>query len=113
VSDKPEQKHQSAAELLAEWRAAVRDTNAARGAAKVAELALTAAAAPKGRQRATLAARRARTAAGQAAGAASLAFAAAEGDKVRADHDIEVAERAEEVAQERFREAEDEAFRKD
>ena len=123
MTDQP--KHaSSAAELLAEWRAAERDMVAAQGAARIAELALTAsalaeeaaneveaasAAALEAVERAREAASRDRAAATQAAEAAQLALATAEGDKVRANHDVDVAEQAETEARDRYHVAEDEA----
>ena len=118
-------KHKSAADLLADWRAAERDTVAAGSSAKVATLALQAAtaaeeaaaeveaaasAAAEAVERARSAALKARKAAGQAAEAAHLAIATAEGDKVRANHDLETAEEAETAARDRFHEAQDKDF---
>ena len=117
----------SAAALLSEWRSASRDTVAAQAASRVAELALTAAAAAEEAavdveaasqaaleavERARTAASRARTAAQQAAEAATLALATAEGDKVRANLDVELAEDKEDAARERYHEAEDVASRR-
>jgi hypothetical protein len=117
----------TAAELLAAWRAAGRDSVAARAAAGVAELALKAAAAAEEAateveaaaeaaveavQRARAAATRARAAALQAAEASSLALESARGDKVRANHDVEEADVAESGARDAFHEAEGEAFAK-
>jgi hypothetical protein len=118
-------KHESAAELLADWRAAERDTVAAGSTAKIAALALQAAtaaeeaaeeveaaanAAAEAVERARGAALKARGAAIQAAEAANLALATAEGDKVRANHQLEEAEQAEEAAADRFHAAQDKGF---
>ena len=115
-------KNETDAELLSEWRAAGRDRIAAGSAAKIAGLALQAAtaaeeaateveaaanAAAEAVERARGAALQARKAAGQASEAAQLALAAAEGDKVRSTHDLEKAENAEQVAADRFHEAQD------
>jgi hypothetical protein len=117
----------TAAEMLAEWRAAGRDAVAARAAARVAELALKAAAAAEEAateveaaaqaavesvERARSAATRAGVAALQAAEAASLALESAGGEKVRANHDVDVAEQAESEARDAFHHAEGEAFGK-
>ena len=124
TSDRPK----TAAEMLAEWRAAGRDTVAARAAASVAALALKAAAAAEEAateveaaaeaaveavERARAAASRARAAAGQAAEASSLALASARGDKVRANHDVEEADLAESEARDAFHQVEGAAFAKD
>ena len=120
--------HKSAAELLADWRAAGRDTAAAHAAASVAELALKAAAAAEEAaveveaaaqaardavERAMGAAARAKRAASEAAESASVYLAGAEADKVRANHVSEVAEEAEAAARDRFHEAQAEDFPKD
>ena len=114
----------STAELLAEWRAAGRDSVAARAAARVAGMALKAAgAAEEAANEVEAAARaaldsveKARTAAGMARQAAALAAEAAEhllaeakDDKVRANHDVEVTERAESDARDAFHAAEGKA----
>jgi hypothetical protein len=111
----------TAAQLLADWRAASRDTVAAVGAARVAEMALTAAAlaeeaalavdeaaqaALEAVERARAAAARARSTAVEAAGAAILALEAAKGDQARAGQDVEAAEHAETEARDRFHRAE-------
>ena len=116
----------STAELLAEWRAAGRDTVAARAASRVAKLALEAAIAAEHAatevqaaaqtalesvDRARAAALKAREAARETAEAAATVLAAAEGDKVRADRDVELTELAESVARDAFHVAEDEAHR--
>jgi hypothetical protein len=116
-----------AAQLLADWRAASRDTVAATGAAKVAEMALVAAAAAEEAalevedaanaavdavERARKAAARAKTAATEAAKAATWALETARGDKVRAKHDVDVAEKAESEARDRFHEKVDESARR-
>ena len=115
----------TAAEFLAKWRAAERDTAAAHGAAEVARLALTAAAsaeeaateveaaasaALEAVNRAREAANRARSAALQAAEAAHLALSTAAGDKAQANHNVEIAEQAETDARDRFHVAEDQAL---
>lgn len=117
--------HGSAAELLGEWRAAERDTVAAIGAATVADLAMKAASAAEeaateaesavaaavdAADRAKVAADRAKKAATQASEAALMLAATAEGDKVRANHAVEKAVGAEEVARERFHDAENKGF---
>ena len=95
--------HHSASELLGDWRAAERDTAAARSAASVAALALEAAAAAEEAaeetevairtaleavERAKAAADHAKEAASHAAEAAQLLSATAEVDKVRANHAV-------------------------
>lgn len=115
----------SAAELLADWRGAKRDTVAATMAAKVATQALDAAkaadaaaseteeaakAAAVAVEKALLAASSAKKAAAHAARAAQILFASAEGDKVRANHDIEDAQEAEAAASKRFHNAEEQGF---
>jgi hypothetical protein len=127
MSDHPGHPHHTAAELLAEWRGASRDAVAAHSAAKVAEMALIAAAAAEEAatdvdaaataaqeavERARTAATRARSAAVSAAEAASLALATAEGDKVLANHAAKEADEAEAAAMDRFHEAQDEGFPK-
>jgi hypothetical protein len=119
--------HHSAADLLGDWRAAERDTAAAKSAASVADLALQAAseageaaleteaavkAALEAVERAKIAADRAKRAAAQAAEAALLLTTTAEGDKTRANHAVVDAESAEEVARDRFHEAEGQGFPK-
>ena len=109
VSSNPND-HESLADSLADWRSAERDTVAARSAARVAELALAAAgaaeeaaveveaaaaSASEAVSRARSAAVRARQAAAQAAEAANLSLTGAQGDKARANHDVDVAEQAE------------------
>jgi hypothetical protein len=121
-------RHETAAELLAGWRAAERDTIAATSTSKVAALALEAAtaaeeaaeeveaaasAASEAVERARSAAVRARKAAAQAAEAAHMALATAEGDKVRANHELEKAEEAETAARDRFHEAQTHDFESD
>lgn len=120
--------HQSAADLLGDWRAAERDTVAAKSAASVAALALKAAsaageaaveaeaavkAALDAADRARVAADRAKKAATQAAEAAHLLTTTAESDKVRANHDVEEAESSETAARDRFHEAEGKGFRRE
>ena len=119
--------HESAAELLADWRSAERDNVAAHSAAAVAKLALEAAsaaeeaasevetaanAALEAVERARAAAGRARAAALRAAEAAQMAVATAEGDAARATQTIEESERAETEARERFHDAEQQGFPK-
>ena len=122
MSDDPT-RHKSTAELLAEWRAAGRDTVAAKAAARIAGLALEAAAAAdeaateveaaanaalEAVKKARGAADKARKSAKQAAEAAAIVLAGAEGDKVRANHDVETTEHAEADARDAFHHAEDE-----
>jgi hypothetical protein len=119
--------HGSAADLLADWRSAERDTVAAGLSSQVAVLALAAAtaaeeaaeeveaaasAAVEAVERARAAADRARKAASRAAEAAQLAFAAAEGDTARAGHAVDKAEQVEVEARDRFHEAEGKGFPK-
>jgi hypothetical protein len=113
----------TAAQLLADWRAASRDTVAAVGAARVAEMALVAAAsaeeaaqeaanaAVEAVERPRSATSRARTAAAEAAKAATVALETAEGDKVRAHIDVEAAEEAESDARDRFHDKVEESAR--
>jgi hypothetical protein len=113
----PKKQHTTAADLLADWRSAGRDTVAAHAAEKVAEMALVAAAhaeeaadevaiaavaSLEAVDRAQIAANRARAAALQAGEAAHLALTAAEGDRVRASEDVQHAEAAEAEAQKRY-----------
>ena len=120
--------HKSAAELLAAWRAAGRDTVAARAAAKVAERALEAAtaaeaaatavdvaarAAQEAVARARELAATARSAAIEAAELAASILEEAAGDKVRANLDVEVADEAEKEAAHDFHHAQAEGFSKD
>lgn len=124
AKDRPEPK---AAELLGDWRAAERDTVAAKAAQTIAELALTAAAAAEeaatetekaatialeASKSAQRAAANAKRAALQASEAALLLAAGAEGDKVRANHALAKAEEGEKLARERFHEAEGKGFPK-
>ncbi|MBA3688893.1 MAG: hypothetical protein H0W81_08705 [Chloroflexi bacterium] len=118
----------SAAELLADWRGAKRDTAAANVAAEVATLALEAArasdeaaleteaaanAAAEAVKQALAAAASARRAAAHAAQAAQMLLASAEGDKVRAIEDVGEAKRAETAAGDRFHEAQEGGFPRD
>ena len=118
-------KHTSAADLLADWRSAGRDTAAAHAAEKVAEMALVAAAhaeeaadevalataaALEAVDRAQIAANRARAAALQAGEAAHLALTSARGDRVRASEGVQDAEAAEAEAEERYRGASEKGF---
>lgn len=126
MSEEREEKR-TAAELLAEWRAAGRDVVAARSAAKVAELALVAAveaekaateveqaakAALQAVDRALAAAARATAAAGEAAVAAHSTLEDAGGDKLDANHHVGVAEEAEREAEKSFHDAEAKGFPK-
>lgn len=121
------EENKSAAELLAEWRAAGRDVVAARAGARVAELALVAAAEAESAaleveqaaeaalhavEKARAAAARARTAAAEAAVAANSTLAEARSDKRRANHDVDVAEGAEKEAEESFHDAQRKGFPK-
>lgn len=121
------EERKTAAELLAEWRAAGRDVVAARAGARVAELALVAAveaekaadeveqaaqAALQAVDRARAAAARATAAASEAAVAAHSTLDTARGDKLRANHDVGVAVEAERDAEESFHDAEREGFPK-
>lgn len=125
MADDPAQRT-SMAELLAAWRAAGRDSVAAQAAARIAELALEAAtaadeaareveeaakAALDSVQKATNAATKARRAATQAAEAASIMLAAAEGDRARADQEVEVAQHHEDDARDAFHRGEGDARR--
>lgn len=122
------QEHRSAAELLADWRAAGRDTVAARAAAKVAARALEAASAAEAAAMAVDVAARAaldavakaralaataRLAATDAAQLAASILEEATGDKVRANHDVEVADEAEKDAADAFHTAEAKGFPRD
>lgn len=124
AEDKP---HESAAELLGDWRAARRDTISAKDARKVAELALVSAsaaeeaaleteaaaeAALEAATRAQRAAERARRAAAQASEAAQILAATAEGDKVRINQVVAEAEEAETKARDAFHDAEGKGFPK-
>src|SRR5689334_9972789 len=119
--------HKSAAELLAEWRAAGRDAVAAKAAARGGTLALTAAeaalqaanevetaagAALQAVDLARAAATRAKTAAGEAAATAADALAEAQGDKADANRHVELAEAAEKLAGEAYHEADRQGFPK-
>ena len=111
--------------LLADWRAAGRDTAAAQAAARVAGLALDAATAAEdaateveAAARAALdavdkargAATKAKAAATQAAEAAQIILEGAKGDKVRADQDVGFAEAAEDMARDAFHKGEHDAM---
>src|SRR4029079_4454531 len=121
----PDADRKSTQTLATDWRAAGRDTVAARAAARVAGLALEAAtaaekaaneveAAARGAldavDKARSAALRAKAAAGQAAEAAQFLLEGAKGDKVRATHDVQVAEAAEGFARDAFHEVEEDAM---
>jgi hypothetical protein len=114
-----------AGELLADWRAAGRDTAAAEAASEVATLALEAAKAADGAaseteaaataaasavDQALKAAASAKRAAEHAANAARILLASAEGDKVRANHDLEVAKEAEDRTRKEFHDSELQGF---
>jgi hypothetical protein len=120
--------HGSASELLADWRAAQRDSVAAHEAASVAARATTAAAvaeeaaaeaetaareARDAAARAKEAAERAKTAATQAADAAQRAAVTTEDDQARADQSVVETEAAESQARDRFHVAQDKGFPKD
>lgn len=120
--------HGQAADLLSKWRAAERDTIAAKEAAQVASLAHRAATAAETSaveteeaavsaaevvDLARVGAMKARKAASAAAAAAHMAIASAEGDKVRAALDVEVAQAAEDKAREAFRAAQQRGFAED
>ncbi|HET9497197.1 MAG TPA: hypothetical protein VFP83_02620 [Candidatus Limnocylindria bacterium] len=122
-----EKKEKRAAELLADWRAASRDTVAATGAAKVAEMALVAAAAAEeaaleveeaadaavdAAERARRASGRAKTAAAEAAKAATWALETAKGDKVRASQGVKAAAQAESEARDLFHDKVDDNAKK-
>ena len=115
----------SAAELLATWREAGRDVTAAEAAARVASQALESAhaaeaaadetevaanAAAEAVQRALAAAQSARRAASYAAEAAKLILATTEGEKARANQDVEEAGEKEAEAGRRFHDAQDRGF---
>jgi hypothetical protein len=117
----------NASELLGDWRAAERDTVAAKVAQTVAELALKAASAAeeaaKETEKAALAAldaarsaqaaaAQAKKAAMQASEASTLLTVGAEGDKARANQSLVQAEEAEAAARDRFHEAESKGFPK-
>ena len=114
-----------AADLLADWRAAGRDTAAAEAASEVANLALEAAtaaeeaasetevaamAAASAVDQALKAAASAKRAAERAAYAARILLATAEGDKVRATHDLEAAKEAEDRTRREFHDSELQGF---
>lgn len=115
--DRKEDEHGAAPDLRGDWRAAQRDTVAAKAAASVAALAVVAAAgaeeaaqeteeaagaATDAATRAKLAAERAKKTAGQAVESALLMAVTADGDQARADQATSVAEAAEIKARERF-----------
>jgi chromosome segregation protein len=111
------EKPTTAADLLAEWRAAGRDTVAAQNAVAVSKRALEVAdaaeqaaretheaadAAKQAAERAREAAAQARRSASLAAESAQLAHASAQGDAARADQVLQAAEIAEATARARF-----------
>lgn len=117
--------HHSAAELIGDWRAAERDTAAAKTVATIAGLALKTAkaaaeaateteaaanAAQDAAERAKAAADRAKVAASHAAEAARLLGETAQVDKVEANHAVDDAEHAETAARDRYHDAESEGF---
>jgi hypothetical protein len=114
-----------ASELLADWRAAGRDTAAAMAASEVASLTLEAAkaaddaaseteaaatAAASAVELALKAAASAKRAAQYAANAAHVLIASAEGDKVRASHQLEEAKKAEEKTRLEFHDSQLQGF---
>lgn len=120
--------HRSAAELLGDWRAAERDSVAARAAASVAALAVAssaaaeaaaveteqaASAATEAATGAKLAAEQATRLAGRAAETALLMAVTADGDKARADLAISEADTAETEARDRFHADEKLGFHRD
>ena len=120
--------HHSAAKLLGDWRAAERDTVAAKTAASISALALKTAraaeeaaveteaaanAAQEVAERAKAAASRAKDAATHAAEFARLLSESAQADKVEANHAVNEAADAETVARDRYHDAADEGFPKD
>jgi len=121
-------KHHSAEELLADWRAAERDSVAAHDAASVAARAVTAAAtaedaameaetaareATEAAARAKDAAERAKAAASKAAETAQKAADTTEDDQARADKTVLDADQAEAAARDRFHAAQESGFPKD
>ncbi len=119
--------HDSAAELLADWRSAERDLVAAHDAASVAARAVAAATAAEesaleaevaareatdAAARAKEAAERAKLAASSAAEAAQTAATTTEEDQARADRMVLASEQAELDARDRFHEAEKKGFPK-
>lgn len=127
VSKVRDEHHESASELLADWRSAERDSVAAHEAASVAARAVGAAAdaeeaaveaesaareATDAAVRAKDAAERAKTAASQAAEAAQLAATTTEDDQARADQAVLQADHAEAEARDRFHAAQKEGFPK-
>ena len=131
MSDRPEKSKDdqtSAAKLLGDWRAAGRDTIAARDAASVAAAAIATARAAEDAavaaeeaahgamdavNRAKEAAALARKAADQASQAAVMLTASSEGDQARANQAVTVAEKAEAEAATRFHAAEGKGFPKE
>jgi hypothetical protein len=128
LAKRKDAEHESAAELLADWRSAERDSAAAHEAASVAARAVTAAAAAEeaateaeaaaleatdAAARAKEAAERAKAATSQAAEAAQLAASTTEDDQARADQTVEDADRAEREARDRFHSAQDDGFPKE
>ena len=128
MDDEPEAEHGQAADLLSRWRSAERDTAAARTAETIAAMAVKAAeiaetAAAKAEKAADLAmqaavqardaAALARQAASDAAQGALTAGMHAAGEEERASQDVSTAEKAEDQARERFKEAQDRGFQKD
>ena len=119
---------ESLGELLGDWRAAGRDVKAAEALASVAEQALAAAraaedaatetdaaakAASESVDRSLAASQSARRAANHAAEAARIMLATAEGDKVRADIEVDRAAEREAESAQHFHDAQDKKFEKD
>jgi hypothetical protein len=128
VANVGEGKHNSASELLADWRSAERDSVAAHEAASVAARAVTSAAAAEAAAveaetaareardaavRAKEAADRAKTAATQASDAAQLAATRTEDEQAVADQTVVAADDAESEARDRFHAAQKDGFPKD
>jgi hypothetical protein len=126
VDDRSDE-HRPAHQLLSDWRAAERDSDAARKARSVAGLAVEAATAAEqaaeetevaataalaASESARNAATSAKKSATQAADAARIMAATAAGDKVRANQSVERAEEAESQARYRYHEAESHGFPK-
>lgn len=128
VEPEKDPQHHSAAELLDDWRAAERDTAAAKAAASIAARALESAraaeqaavetevaanAAQEAAEHAKEAANRAKQAATHAAEAARLLSKTAEANKVEANHVVDDAAGAETAAHDRYHDAASQGFHKD
>jgi hypothetical protein len=124
MADEPKRRD-TAADLLADWRGAARETVAARNAAHVAQAALQAATAAEEAarevesaaeaaaiavERARQATKRALQAAERAATAAKMAISGAEGDQARTAADVVNAQESEQAASDRFHRAQDKGF---